>query len=407
MYDKNIRGIYGLRQKLRLGWLLAVIVLAVIGLVIFDYTRPLPLIRPQAQTPSPIAAQAIDLPWPTGGQAAIGAVGFGVLATNHTEQAIPMASVAKIITALAVLKQKPLELGQQGPTITFDSTDVSYYQTYAAEGGSVAKVVIGENISEYQVLQTMLLPSANNIAESLARWAFGSPNAYIAYVNQFVKTLGMTQTNVADASGFVSQTTSTAKDLVILGEAAMNNSVLAQIVGQSQATVPVAGTVDNTNWLLGSDGFVGIKTGNTDQDPGCYLFAVSQIFGGQPLYIVGAVMGMPTLTDAISNGRTLADAAKTSFSNPTIVKAGQIIGAYKLPWGGSIQAVAQKDLAVVTWKGVQITPIVSLNPLHASAAAGMQIGTLSAASGQETVSVPVVIKQAVPKPPLLWRLFRL
>jgi D-alanyl-D-alanine carboxypeptidase (penicillin-binding protein 5/6) len=45
-------------------------------------------------------------------------------------------------------------------------------------------VQLGEELSEYQALQALLLPSANNIAETLARWAFGSIDAYNAYANQ-------------------------------------------------------------------------------------------------------------------------------------------------------------------------------------------------------------------------------
>jgi D-alanyl-D-alanine carboxypeptidase (penicillin-binding protein 5/6) len=372
----------------------------------FVFTRPLPVLLPTAQAAPATAATPISLPWPVIGQAAVGAVGYGVLSTNQATQPVPMASVAKIITALAVLKQKPLALGEQGATITFDSTDVGYYQTYAAEGGSVARVVDGETLSEYQALQTMILPSANNVAESLARWAFGSPEAYYAYANQFVKTLGMNQTTVVDASGFAPATTSTAKDLVLLGEAAMANPVLAQVVGQSQATVPVAGVVKSTNWLLGTDGFVGIKTGNTDQAGGCYLFAVSQNVGGQSATIVGAVMGVPTLADAISSGKSLADAAKIDFADTKIIKAGQVVGSYSLPWGGSVTAVASKDLSVAAWKGTKITPFTALNSVKVPAGSGAQVGSITVVNAQKTASVPVVISQTITKPPIKWRLLR-
>jgi D-alanyl-D-alanine carboxypeptidase (penicillin-binding protein 5/6) len=385
---------------------LAILLLAAVALGVFSYTRPLPLMQPQHTAIPSIAAQNVNLLWLGTGQAAIGAVGFGVLATNQTSRPVPMASVAKIITALAVLKQKPLALGQQGPTITFDSTDISYYQTYASQGGSVAMVVDGETISEYQVLQTMILPSANNVAESLARWAFGSPEAYVTYANQFAKDLGMTQTTVSDASGFSPTTTSSAKDLVILGEAAMSNPVLAQIVGQSQAAVPVAGEIKSTNWLLGSDGFVGIKTGNTDEAGGCYLFATSQTVGTQNVTIVGAIMDAPSLQAAINGGQALADAAKSNFSDAVAVKSGQIVGAYKLPWSGTVEAVAQNNLSTVTWRGTKITPLATLNPLKATTGANSQVGALYVSAGQKTITVPVVIRQAIPKPPLKWRLLR-
>jgi D-alanyl-D-alanine carboxypeptidase (penicillin-binding protein 5/6) len=394
------------RRAVNLKRILAVVLLAIIAFEIFAFTRPLPTLMPAGQVLPGITAKQISLPWPATGQAALGAVGFGLLSTNQTAQPVPMASVAKIITALAILKQKPLALNQQGPTITFDATDLSYYSAYVAQGGSVAKVTNGETISEYQALQTMILPSANNVAESLARWAFGSPEAYYNYANQFVKTLGMNQTTVSDASGFAPTTISTAKDLVFLGEAAMANPTLAQIVGQMEATVPVVGVVKSTNWLLGTDGFIGIKTGNTDQAGGCYLFATDQAVGTQTITVVGAILGAPTLSLAITNGKTVANAAKLDFADTSMVKAGQVVGSYKLPWGGSVQAIAQKDLSIVNWGGTKITPVVSLIPLKVPVKASAQVGTITVAFGQKTTTVPAITKQPIANPPLSWRLLR-
>lgn len=391
-------------QRLNFKRLLPIILLVIFGSGIVLYSRPLPDLQPQTQPITPVSAQQIALPWPSTGQAAVGADGFGILAATKTQQATPMASVAKIITALAVLKQKPLALGEQGPTITFDSTDVSYYQSFIAQDGSVAKVVDGETISEYQALQTMILPSANNVAESLARWAFGSPEAYYAYANQYVKTLGMSQTTVADASGFAPATTSTANDLVLLGQAAMDNPVLAQIVSQTDATVPVAGIVKSTNWLLGTDGFVGIKTGNTDQAGGCYLFAANQLVGKQTVTVIGAVMGVPSLAAAVTSGKALADAAKADFSEVTPVKAGQVVGSYKLPWGGTVPTVAQKDVSTLAWNGSKLTPLAALNRLKAPVAVNAQVGAVYLRSGQKVTTVPVITKQAIPRPSIWWRL---
>src|SRR5689334_21130881 len=80
--------------------------------------RPLPRIAPLGQTPPPPRTQAIGLPWPSSGQAALGAEGYGVLETHGRLTPVSTASVAKVITALAVLQKKPLAVGSQGPTVT-------------------------------------------------------------------------------------------------------------------------------------------------------------------------------------------------------------------------------------------------------------------------------------------------
>src|SRR5882672_4752534 len=233
-----------------------------------NYLRPLPVVTANAASLSSQLGTP-TIAWPAVGQSAVGAIGYGVLANSGEQSKIPTASVAKIITALTVLKAKPLKLGEQGPSITISNADVALYNQYVAASGSVAKVAVGEQLSEYQALQAMLLPSANNVADTLAIWAFGSLKAYKAQATQLVEELGLTQTTIGDdASGYSPSTVSTAPDLVQLGEAALQNPVVAQIVRQHSAVLPVAGTVTNADTLLGTNGIIGIKVGNNNQDRG-------------------------------------------------------------------------------------------------------------------------------------------
>jgi D-alanyl-D-alanine carboxypeptidase (penicillin-binding protein 5/6) len=59
----------------------------------------------------------------------------------------------------------------------------------------------------------------------------------------------------------------------------------------TQATIPVAGTVENTDSLLGHDGFVGIKTGSDDAAGGCFMFQSEQPLNGQLHTLIGVVLG--------------------------------------------------------------------------------------------------------------------
>jgi D-alanyl-D-alanine carboxypeptidase (penicillin-binding protein 5/6) len=241
-----------------------------------------------------------NLPWPSYGEAAVGAVGYGVLATHGSQTPVPTASVAKVMTALAVLKKMPLESGEQGPIITITQEDQSLYDYYQAQNGSLAAVEVGEEITEYEALEALLLPSANNMADTLANWAFGSVDAYSDYANELAKSLGMTQSDFADASGFSPATVSTAEDLVKLGEAALQNPVIAEIVAKESAVIPVAGMVTNTNRLLGRNGINGIKTGNTDQAGGVFMGSrPATLPNGQTIQLVSVVMSAPSITSAL------------------------------------------------------------------------------------------------------------
>ena len=61
----------------------------------------------------------------------------------------------------------------------------------------------------------------------------------------------------------------------------------------SSATLPVAGTVHNTNTLLGYDGFVGVKTGSDNAAGGCFAFRAIRRVHGRQTAITGVVLGQP------------------------------------------------------------------------------------------------------------------
>lgn len=238
-------------------------------------------------------AKDTTLAWPAHGQAAIGSVEDGLLTKSaENGKPRPIASMAKVITALAIMKKQPIKSGQSGPSYTITSRDVANYHAYVARGGSVLPVREGMVLTQYEAMQAMLLPSANNIADMLAERVFGSKEAYASYAQDMMDRMGLTQTNVADASGFSPQTTSTPSNLVEIGIAAMKDPVIAGIVAQSQAQIPSVGIVENTNKLLGVDGVIGLKTGTTAGAGNCLLFAARySTRDGQGVMIVGVIMG--------------------------------------------------------------------------------------------------------------------
>ena len=371
--------------------------------------RPLPVLTPDAAL-TPLTVQTPDarLVWPAAGQSAVGIAGTSLLVTHGVQKPAPTASTAKVITALAVLHAKPLAVGQQGPLITLNASDVALYNTYAAQDGSLVPVQAGEQISEYQMLEAMLLPSANNIADSLAVWAFGSLPAYTTFANNYVQQLGLSSTHIgADASGFLPSTTSTAGDLVRAGELAMQNPVLAQIVGQASAGgLPVAGTVRNVNSLLGTDNIIGVKTGNTTQAGGVFISASRTTVNNRPVVIVTALAGAPTLFQALQTSLPLVKSAQANFAPATVIRQGSIVGHYPLPWGGSVPAIASRDLSLQAWNGGSVPATIRLAAVANSARAGQTVGHVTTlASGLAPVQdVPVVLQTAPGAPSLAWRL---
>jgi serine-type D-Ala-D-Ala carboxypeptidase (penicillin-binding protein 5/6) len=230
--------------------------------------------------------------WPADGQAAI-RIGQSQVQVGPHQHAAAIASVAKVMTAYLVLRDHPLRIGQDGPTITLTDADVADTYRRAGQRESVVSIAAGEQLTERQALQALLLPSANNVAAVLARWDAGSVDQFVARMNATARSLGMTRTRYTDPSGYDDATVSTAADQLRLVDRAMRLPVFASIVATPSATLPVAGTVHNTNTLLGRNGFVGIKTGSTAAAGGCFAFRAIRWIDGKRTTITGVVLGQP------------------------------------------------------------------------------------------------------------------
>lgn len=386
------------KKKNRFKGVRVFILIVLLSYIGASLARPLPGVAATVQLPAGARAKDVTLLWPTYGQSAAGAVGYGVLGTNGEQKPLPIASVAKVMTALAVLKARPLAVGQSGPTITINQQDVDYYYQTVANGGSNTPVELGEEISQYQAIQALLLPSSNNMAYTLARWAYGSEEDYVTFANNFAKSLGMTNSTFADTSGFSSNTVSTASDLAKLAVNAMDNAVIAEIAAQSEATIPVAGRIYNVNSLLGRNNIVGLKTGNTEEAGGCFMAAAVKEIDGHRVVAVSVIMGAPYRSLALQDSVPLVNSVLNGFEPTTLVSAGQIVGTYKAPGHDPVNAHAKDNIAGIRWTGSDTNAEVSLDKLRQDVFAHDQVGTVKAQFGRQVVETPIIIEGAVQMP---------
>jgi D-alanyl-D-alanine carboxypeptidase (penicillin-binding protein 5/6) len=396
------------------GWLARAALLIGVVLVAggtWNYVRPIPA---TAATSFRTARAAIDgtaptLPWPNVGSAAVGAARLGLIATSGDAPPVPAASVAKVMTALVLLGDKPLTLGGAGPTLVITDQDVATYVRDAAEQQSVVPVAAGEQLSEYQVLEGLLIPSGNNIAESLARWDAGSVAAFVTRMNQRATALHLTHTTFADPAGVSTQTVSTPADLVSLGLAAMQQDVLAQVVGLPQAILPVAGTVYNVNSALGQSGIIGIKTGSGLNLGANFLFAASATVNGQSLTLVGCVMGQPTLDAAFNESEALIGAMIPALSVHKVIARNDVAGDYEAPWGAHADLVAITDVTLVEWPGTILRQSLEVPAVGAEGTvpSGASEGKLHIVLGDQQVDVPLVTSGSLDPPGLWWRVSRI
>jgi D-alanyl-D-alanine carboxypeptidase (penicillin-binding protein 5/6) len=389
--------------------LVALTVMFAIGVIVtFNYLRPVDAVAASALLPAVqrIPGQAPNLPWPAG-NAAIAVSGIGLIGSHGDNSPRPMASVAKVMTALVVVGDHPLDPAQQGEVVTVTEEDFANYRRESTDGQSVVAVQVGEVLTERQLLDGLMIPSGNNFADLLARWDAGSTDAFVAKLNSRAAALGMKQSHFADASGFSEQTVGTPSDLVLAGEALMAVPVLAQIVGEAQVDLPVAGTSFNVDYALGSQGIVGIKTGSAPKAGACFLFAAASKVGGRAALVVGAVMDQPTLDDAFTASEKLIAAIVPALKLVPAVSASEAVAEYRSPWGSRTGLIAQKDISLLAWPGLILHRRLNVPAVQPPLSDGQMIGSFSAWVGSGTPqSVALATDGPLYEPGNVWRLTR-
>lgn len=309
-----------------------------------------------------------------------------------------------------ILKDHPLLAGATGPTIAVNAETLAAYQAGVATEQSVVPVAAGETLNELQVLEGLLVASGNDMATMLADWDAGSTTAFVAKMNATAHQLGLDATHITDPSGLDPGTVSTPSDLVRLGEAAMAIPAFAQIVDMAQVTLPLAGLVYNFDYLLGHDGFLGIKTGSDTAAGGCFLFAVQRAVGGQSVTLVGAVLGQQgtsALEASLEVADLLVNAAFSSIAQLPLVAPGHSLGQLVDAWGSSAPVTASESQTILGWPGLIVPIHVRLATLHFPVASGARIGVLDIEQGGQ--ATPVVLRSTRPLagPSAFWRLTRL
>lgn len=391
------------------GILVLVVVLFVCILGIVQYKRPLPIVEAKPTSTSSTLPGHLSVPFPEQGESAVGTENFGVIASSPNQTSVPIASVTKIMTAYLVLKAHPLQPGQDGPTLTMNAQDVSEYQKDLNNGYSVLKVAEGETLSERQLLEGLMLPSGDNIADTLGRWVSGSNPDFVAKMNETAKSLDMTKTHYEDASGVSEATVSNAVDQIKIAQAAMEDPVFRQVIAMPQATLPVAGTVYNVNSMLGKHGIVGVKTGSTSAAGGCFVSATPVVVGDETHYIIGAVLGQKSqqsLQSALQANADILDQVRPQFKLFTLDEPAAGFGQVTTAWHSNSALKATKPVQIFGYSGMNVSYSIDLQNTKLPMAANNNSATLKIQSGQAIQEVPLQNSQSINPPGFLWRLVR-
>ena len=310
------------------------------------------------------------------------------------------------MTGMVILDDHPLRLTEQGPMIPVSAADVATYLSEKNQGQSVFPVAAGEQLSEYQALQALLVPSGNNIAELLATWDAGSILAFVDKMNTKAATLHLTQTHYVDSTGLSPLSIGSPADLIALAQSALKDPVFAEIVAQPEATLPIAGRVFNVNAVVGQDGIVGVKTGSSGAAGACLVFAANVMADNQPAQLFGAIMGLPTLDDVFTSTTNLLHAVAPALHYASVLSTNQVIAEYQAPWGDSATVFAEQDINWVVYDGMVLKQRTDLARVRAPLPSGSHVGTLTLEVGQHRAQLVLRTTEPIFEPDIFWRLIR-
>lgn len=268
------------------------------------------------------------------------------LLEKDADRPLAPASTAKLMTALVVVEQTPLD---EAAVVTPHA---------AATEGSRMGLTAGERLTVGELLKGLLIPSGNDAAVALAEHVAGSEADFVTMMNARAQALGLKNTHFVNVHGLDApgQTTSAA-DLAVIAKTVLQSPAVAAIV-QTRSENVAGHPLQNTNELLGTyPGADGVKTGTTDEAGECLVASVSRD-------------GRRTLLVELGSTERFVDATKLlDYVRDAYAWKSTRLPDNALSWmidgnGGAhrLRSDATSDIVVPAWQRPLLTPLVAIQP---------------------------------------------
>lgn len=349
-----------------------------------------------------VTAPPTAVVWPEVGSAAVSVAGISGVATSGAD-VWPMASITKLVTALMVLEQEPLKPGESGPSFAFTGRDSDQYLEYLWDDQSALDVPVGASLSLHQMLQGLLIGSANNYADRLASTYWPTESVFASAATSFLQRNGLGGITVVEPTGIDPANAADAASLLPLARLALADPVIAEIVRTPAVDLPGAGLVENTNDLLRADPTViGLKTGSLWAEYNL-LAAKDAPIGERSVRVFASVLAQPDDASRDAETQRLLDAVAQEVSQPRVLAAGTIVGVVTTPWGATSNVVTDGDVPVLLWNGATATVSASLD-ISAAAFAQDAVGTVTLSGPLDSGSATARLATDLTPPTSWWRL---
>lgn len=309
-----------------------------------------------------------------------------ILYEKEAYKSVYPASTTKILTAILALENCKLD----------DEVTASYNAIMSVPwDGTTAAIQVGETWKVSQLIDAMMVCSANESANMLAEHIGGSVESFASMMNARAKEIGAKNTHFVNANGLHDKNhTTTVYDMAVIARYAMENFEYfrrsAKLEKFSLPTTSIYGSGDrnyiNTNrMIIPSSSYyyehcTGIKTGYTSKAFNC-IVASAEKDGVELIAVVFGAQGAENRTKDI---KTLFEFGFEKLKSETFMPAGTIVKTLEIPGAPGGENVLNVTLAETVAHTIDASketfdyePQIEINPdLKAPINSGDVVGTI-------------------------------
>ncbi len=319
----------------------------------------------------------------------IDAADGSILYQKNAHERMGMASTTKIMTALVIAEDMPLDKIVSVPAEAVNTEGSSVYLT------------AGELLSIKELLYALMLASANDAAVALAVCHSGSVEKFADKMNEKALSLGLDNTHFVNPHGLYDDNHYTsAYDLAILSASALKNDILRQIVSTQKTTISHGITPENSkgetvrylqnhNKLLRMyEGAIGMKTGFTKKTGRCLVSAAER----DGLRLVAVTLSAP---DDWNDHIAMLDYGYSTYERVVLLRAGEYCFEYPLSGGNQayVTLTNQNEVCINLPKGSAYKVKYTVTSRHrfelAPLPAGKELAMLTITAGNKSLKVPL------------------
>ncbi len=315
-----------------------------------------------------------------------------ILYANNENQALPPASVTKVMTLLLVM-----EAIEDKKIALSDMVSASEYA--CSMGGSQIYLEEGEQMSVEDLLKSVVIASANDAAVTLAEYIAGTEEAFVEMMNKKAAELGMENTNFENTNGLDDTTqnhVTSALDIAIMSRELIKYPKITEYSSIWMDTVRNGEFgLTNTNRLVRFyKGATGLKTGSTSKAGFCITATAER----EGMTLIAVIMASPSRD---SRNAAAVSLLNYGFSNFALYRDAECVGEQVSVTNGTEKVcptVKEEFIAVIPKSSVgKVEKICEMTQgVNAPVEYGEQLGTVTyKLDGNELGSARVLATQEI------------